>query len=140
MDLRMGEGDSGTGKSFWLKSTDLANSLEYSLLTLPQPSHQWDIVQAQEEWKKEEAYMKNTSGPPEPAPDLGFVLAVERSLKGNSQWDLVQPQGSWITYGAAWLSFFSPRLDSIIALWQMAFSKNYHNSISHPMCSFTTWL
>lgn len=86
----MGEGDSGTGKSFWPKSTDLANSPEYSLLTLPQPSHQWDIVQAQEELKKEETWVENTSGPPEPAPDLGFVLAVERSLKGNGQWDLVQ--------------------------------------------------
>lgn len=54
---------------------------------MPQPSPQWNGEQAQEELMEEETGEENTLGPLEPAPDLGLLLAVERSLKGKTHWE-----------------------------------------------------
>lgn len=77
-----------------LRWTKVALKLRLSELTLnvpfpasPQPSHQWDSGQAQDELRKEATWEENTSGTFEPAPDLGLVLGVERSFKGKTQWE-----------------------------------------------------
>lgn len=72
MNPRIGERDLGMDKSCWPKSTDLANSPEYSFPALPQPSHQGNIMQAQEDLKKEETWAENTSGSLGSVPDLGL--------------------------------------------------------------------
>lgn len=76
----------GQTKVASLKSQTQLTHLNIPFPFCPKPP----IQQVQEELEKEETWAENTSGSLELDPNFGLVLAVKRSLKGNSQWDLVE--------------------------------------------------
>lgn len=78
MNPSIGERDLGMDKSCWPKNTDLANSPEYSLPALPQPSHQGNIIQAQEE-----TWAENTSGSLGSVPDFGLPQLLKEASQGT---------------------------------------------------------